>query len=160
MYSPVIFSRMSEDKDVTLKTSKYKYVIPKGTELLMGPILTQRYYCNNSTNTEEGEIIGAEGKQHGIKKQKFDTFNPDRVVDKNEPFFPFALGARNCVGREMGMAELRAVLTQILYNYNLVLRPQDKERGALLGINLTLFMPYYGIKITKRRDEEVTLEQK
>lgn len=96
LHAAVIYSRSSGNSEVVLKTSKYSYVIPKETEVMISPCLTHRL------ETEDDPL----------------TFVPDRVVKKTDPYFPFAMDARNCVGRELAMTELRAVIAHIIFDYD------------------------------------------
>jgi len=158
LHPPALFSRKSATKEVVLKTSKFQYVLPKNTEVFMGPWISQRYYDSsssskniNNNNTKEEEAA-AEKLQ---RKQPYDVFDPDRTIDdENYPFFPFAVGARNCVGREMAMAEIRVVLAQVVYHYDLILKPEDRIEGLEIYVVLTLKVGNYGMKFVKRKKIE------
>jgi hypothetical protein len=119
----------------------------------MGPWLSQRYYNRNISNSN-----AKEGKEEGEKlqcEQPYDVFDPDRTIDdENYPFYPFAIGARNCVGREMAMAEIRVVLAQVVHHSDLILRPEDKIEGIEIYVILTLKVGNYGMKLVKRKNKE------
>jgi len=145
LHPPVLFSRSSMTKDVVLQTSKRQYVVPKTTQIICAPWLSQRYYRKTINNTKE------EGGQQRCDRP-YNEFDPDRTVDfENDPFFPFSMGSKNCVGREMAMTELRAVLVQVVYHYNFSLRPEDKEDGIETYMLLTLCLENFGMEFVKRK---------
>jgi len=159
LHPPALFSRVSATKEVLLKTSKFQYVLPKNTEIFLSPWLSQRYYYNNNNNNKNSaDNNSKEGEKEGKRRrceQPYDVFDPDRSIDyKNDPFFPFAIGARNCVGREMAMAEIRVVLAQVVYNYDLIIEPEDKIKGIEIYVVLTLRVGNYGMKFVKRKNKE------
>jgi len=161
LHPPALFSRTSGQKEVVLKTSKFQYVLPKNTEVIMGPWLSQRYYdssINNNSNNNGADNNAKEAEEQGEKlrcEQPYDVFDPDRTIDyENDPFFPFAIGARNCVGREMAMAELRIVLAQVVHHYDLILKPEDEREGIEIYVVLTLKVGNYRMKFVKRKNKE------
>jgi len=88
-------------------------------------------------------------------EKPYDVFDPDRTIDyDNDVFFPFAIGARNCVGREMAMAEIRVLLAQVVHNYDLVLEPEAIKEGMETYVVLTLRVTNYGMKFVKRKRKE------
>ena len=58
-----------------------------------------------------------------------EKFNPLRwtpeEVAKRHPYlyFPFLLGARNCIGQKFGMMEVKAVLAMIIRKYEFTVPP-------------------------------------
>ncbi|KAB8302765.1 hypothetical protein EYC80_006112 [Monilinia laxa] len=57
-----------------------------------------------------------------------DTFIPERfmgdprfVSDNFQAFQPFSIGPRNCIGRHLAYAEMRLIMTRILWNFDLEL---------------------------------------
>lgn len=73
-----------------------------------------------------------------------DEFRPERWAEPSpelgDAFLPFALGARNCVGQGLAMAELTAVVAKLVatYEFGLAVPPEpfyaltNKPRGAML----------------------------
>lgn len=157
LHPPALFSRTSGAKEVVLKTSKFRYVLPKNTQIFMSPWLSQRYYRNSNNDDGVNDSAKEEVGRGQRREQPYDVFDPDRTVDyENDPFFPFAIGARNCVGREMAMAEIRAVLAHVVYSYDLVLAPEDEVKGMETYSILTLRVGNYGMKFVKRKREDAT----
>lgn len=63
-----------------------------------------------------------------------DDFVPERWLadapaefsnDVKQAFQPFSLGSRNCIGRNLAIAEMRLILAKILFNFDLEL---DEEK--------------------------------
>jgi len=151
-----LFSRTSATKDVVIKTSKFKYVLPKKTQIIISPCLSQRYSCNINNKSTDDNAKEEEKKEEKQRCEKpYDVFDPDRTIDyDNDVFFPFAIGARNCVGREMAMAEIRVLLAQVVHNYDLVLEPEAIKEGMETYVVLTLRVTNYGMKFVKRKRKE------
>lgn len=91
LHPPALYSRASKTKDVVLRTERFHYTIPKGTEVMAAPWLVHRLATG-------------------------DAFDPDRTT--TGPYFPFAIGLRNCVGRELALAEIRAVVAHMVHYYD------------------------------------------
>ncbi|KAJ5126053.1 hypothetical protein N7526_008230 [Penicillium atrosanguineum] len=47
------------------------------------------------------------------------------MSDKKEAFQPFSYGPRNCLGQHLANAEMRLILTKILFNFDLKLEPES-----------------------------------
>ncbi|ERT01148.1 hypothetical protein HMPREF1624_02388 [Sporothrix schenckii ATCC 58251] len=69
-----------------------------------------------------------------------DTFAPERWLtgagadkrfqnDQRDAFHPFSYGPRNCIGRYLAVADMRAVLARIVFNFDLATQP-DSIRWA------------------------------
>ncbi|RYP08106.1 hypothetical protein DL764_002089 [Monosporascus ibericus] len=63
-----------------------------------------------------------------------DTFGPERWVswngyDDQSAFEPFSLGARNCIGKNLALVELKIILARTIFNFNLSLPEGKKEMG-------------------------------
>jgi len=54
----------------------------------------------------------------------------------------------------MAMAEIRVVLAQVVYNYDLIIEPEDKIKGIEIYVVLTLRVGNYGMKFVKRKNKE------
>jgi cytochrome P450 len=74
-----------------------------------------------------------------------DTFIPERWLEPREEKFkddkrnvlqPFLVGPRNCIGQGLAMAEMRAILTRVLWHFDVELceesREWDKQKVYLL----------------------------
>lgn len=121
-HSPAIFSRKATGStEVTLKTSKYKFVIPVDTDVIAFPWITHRFknYDDTITPTNDDDL--------GI-------FDPERTIRKTDPYFPFAMGSRNCVGRELAMAEVRASIAYIVHTYDF--EPPTEDVVTYLKVTL------------------------
>mmetsp|Transcript_19094 Transcript_19094/g.38713 ORF Transcript_19094/g.38713 Transcript_19094/m.38713 type:complete len:579 (-) Transcript_19094:215-1951(-) len=132
-------------RDVTIGgkgDGKHIYKLPKGCQVYVYPWFVQRH------------------PKHWDEPDKFD---PDRFlsmeVNMNErgegatpsgknPFLPFSLGPRNCIGLMLAQAELRATLAHIVHRYKL--EPADKAREPTPMFMMTVAPNEVMVKITKR----------
>ncbi|RYP62235.1 hypothetical protein DL769_007389 [Monosporascus sp. CRB-8-3] len=62
------------------------------------------------------------------------TFDPERWVswngyDDQSAFEPFSLGARNCIGKNLALVELKIILARTIFNFNLSLPEGKKDMG-------------------------------
>ncbi|KAH7009262.1 cytochrome P450 ClCP1 [Microdochium trichocladiopsis] len=55
------------------------------------------------------------------------TTDPRFANDKRDVLQPIAVGPRNCIGKNLAYAEMRLILTRLLYNYDLELRPESSD---------------------------------
>ncbi|XP_076987893.1 cytochrome P450 2B11-like isoform X1 [Tamandua tetradactyla] len=121
---------------VTKDTHFRGYILPKGTEVY--PILSSalhdpRYF------------------------EKPDDFYPEHFLDangalkKNEAFFPFSLGKRNCLGEGIARMELFLFFTTILQNFSVAspvapedidLTPRECGVGKLPPVYKLRFLPH------------------
>ncbi|RYP77225.1 hypothetical protein DL771_001274 [Monosporascus sp. 5C6A] len=67
-----------------------------------------------------------------------DTFDPERWVswngyDDQSAFEPFSLGARNCIGKNLALVELKIILARTIFNFNLTLPEGKKNMGWKWG---------------------------
>jgi cytochrome P450 len=115
-------------RDITIGSSQgnnLQYDIPKGCMLFVFPL------CAHSL--QGGEDAG--------------VFNPDRDFSCLQ-MQHFSMGQRNCVGQGLAMAEMRAAVASIVYNYKLVnMEGRDPPK---LVINLN-FNPHNVYIRAKRR---------
>ncbi|KAJ5937255.1 hypothetical protein N7454_004910 [Penicillium verhagenii] len=66
-----------------------------------------------------------------------DSFIPERWLagseskdfasDKKEAFHPFSYGPRNCLGQHLANAEMRLILTKLLWNFDFELQPESMD---------------------------------
>ncbi|CVL13355.1 cytochrome P450 [Fusarium proliferatum] len=63
-----------------------------------------------------------------------DVFHPERwlgdprfAADQKDAFQPFSHGPRNCLGKNLAYAEMRLILTRLLWNFDLELQPKCKN---------------------------------
>ncbi|KAJ7153585.1 high nitrogen upregulated cytochrome P450 monooxygenase 2 [Mycena crocata] len=57
------------------------------------------------------------------------TMGP-QYVHNTEAFIPFSVGPANCVGRNLAMREMRLVLSQLIYRYDIKAANENKEEFA------------------------------
>ncbi|OBT98661.2 hypothetical protein VE01_03550 [Pseudogymnoascus verrucosus] len=82
------------------------------------------------------------------------SFIPERFLD--DPRFasdnkhalqPFSLGPRNCVGRNLAYAEMRLILAQVLWNFDMELAPESNNWASQKIFSLWQKGPLY-VKLT------------
>ncbi|GME40427.1 hypothetical protein PFICI_06539 [Neofusicoccum parvum] len=65
-----------------------------------------------------------------------DQFRPERFLDKDdqrwsndqrEALQPFSFGPRNCIGRNLAYMEMRLIMTELLWNFDLELMPESED---------------------------------
>eukprot|EP00521_Asterionellopsis_glacialis_P006552 CAMPEP_0195282390 /NCGR_PEP_ID=MMETSP0707-20130614/1281_1 /TAXON_ID=33640 /ORGANISM="Asterionellopsis glacialis, Strain CCMP134" /LENGTH=426 /DNA_ID=CAMNT_0040341355 /DNA_START=424 /DNA_END=1704 /DNA_ORIENTATION=- len=116
LHAPAVISRIAKDStEITLETSKHKMVIPANTNINIAPWLTHRL---DSTAPDEDPLV----------------FDPERTVTKADAYFPFAVGLRNCVGRELALAEMRVVIACMVHTYDF--EPPIEEVVTFVQITL------------------------
>ncbi|KAK0628019.1 Isotrichodermin C-15 hydroxylase [Lasiodiplodia hormozganensis] len=62
-----------------------------------------------------------------IPERFIDTEDPRWANDKREALQPFNYGPRNCIGRNLAYIEMRIVIAQVLYHFDLELMPESKN---------------------------------
>lgn len=126
------------------------YVLPRGTDVMFLPYLTQRDPKNyDNPNAFVPQRWIEKSKSTGKKKGKGEGKRPDDVenqlelqaklakVTLAEGFFPFSLGKRNCVGRKLALLELRLVLLYVVMNFDIKLpdkQPEGFQKEPWLGM--------------------------
>ena len=58
--------------------------------------------------------------------------------DKRKIVQPFSVGPRNCIGRNLAMAEMRVLLARLMWGFEMVL----DERSAEWGRGQDIFLVY------------------
>ncbi|MGB5333099.1 MAG: cytochrome P450 [Woeseiaceae bacterium] len=115
LYPPVwLFTRRAHDED-----QLDDYDVPPGTDIYLSPFIlhrTERYWPDPN------------------------TFDPERFArtdkaSKDQPYFPFSLGPRRCLGEYFSFLEMKVHLGLLLPRFRLRLL-DDKEPELELGINL------------------------
>lgn len=77
-------------------------------------------------------------------------FNPSRFADPPKhlgSYFPFGLGSRNCIGRNLALVEAKIILAMIIKQFSFVVSPSYVHAPT---VTLTL-QPQYGAHILVRR---------
>ncbi|KAK7427044.1 hypothetical protein QQZ08_006471 [Neonectria magnoliae] len=60
--------------------------------------------------------------------ERWEGTDPRCINDKKDAFQPFSHGARNCLGKNLGYAEMRLILARLLWNFDFELvDPKDKD---------------------------------
>lgn len=55
------------------------------------------------------------------------TAKPELPVHNPKAFNPFSIGPRNCIGKKLGMFELRLILVKLLWNFDLTRKGPDRN---------------------------------
>uniref|UniRef100_T1GP68 Cytochrome P450 n=1 Tax=Megaselia scalaris TaxID=36166 RepID=T1GP68_MEGSC len=61
------------------------------------------------------------------------TFNPERFIPENNPsmaYMPFGLGSHNCIGKRLGLLQLKIGLIHVLSNHYLI--PNEKTQKEMV----------------------------
>ncbi|XP_074357028.1 cytochrome P450 734A1-like isoform X1 [Apium graveolens] len=126
LYNPV--SRLLRR---TLKNVKVGHLnIPAGTE----------FYVALADVHHEIEIWGPDANE----------FNPSRFGEPRKhlgSYFPFGLGSKNCIGRNLALVEAKIILAMIIKQFSFVVSPSYVHAPMM---SLTL-QPQYGAHILVRR---------
>ncbi|KAH7306093.1 cytochrome P450 [Rhexocercosporidium sp. MPI-PUGE-AT-0058] len=108
--------------------------IPQGTTVIVSTYATNR----SATNWTDAEKFIPE---RWLDDPRFET-------DNKSCFYPFSLGPRNCIGRNLAYAEMRLILARVLWNFDLEL---DEESRSWTD-NMKMFMlwekPKLFVKLT------------
>ncbi|KAI0598194.1 cytochrome P450 monooxygenase [Biscogniauxia sp. FL1348] len=60
--------------------------------------------------------------------ERWDESVPGFANDAKDAFEPFSYGGRNCLGKNLGYAEMRLILARLIWNFNIELAdPKDKD---------------------------------
>ncbi|KAH7166464.1 cytochrome P450 [Dactylonectria macrodidyma] len=80
------------------------------------------------------------------------TTQPELVTD-GSAFVPFSMGKYSCVGKQLGLMEIRFVISQVLHRYDITLAPGQTADAFLEGIvdGFTLMCPKLEMVFTPRR---------
>ncbi|KAH8898557.1 isotrichodermin C-15 hydroxylase [Thozetella sp. PMI_491] len=78
-------------------------------------------------------------------------FSPERFLDKEnvdnfEALQPFSYGPRNCIGRNLAIAEMRLILARIVFDFDLELAPEGRgwiEKQRSFSIWVKPALPVY-----------------
>ncbi|PQE20304.1 hypothetical protein CJF30_00001610 [Rutstroemia sp. NJR-2017a BBW] len=88
------------------------------------------------------------------------SFKPERWLgdsmysnDKRNTFQPFSNGPRNCLGKSLAYAELRLIISHILWNFDLELMPESKDWHAVQKTWSLWQKPDLYIRFIPRKDE-------
>ncbi|KAI3576744.1 cytochrome P450 [Fusarium oxysporum f. sp. albedinis] len=93
--------------------------IPKGTVVTVYQWATFR----NPSNFADPDSFQAERwlpKTHALYDEKY-------AGDKRAVFKPFSYGARDCIGKNLAYAELRVILSHILFKFDFELKPGQSD---------------------------------
>lgn len=118
LHCPVVVARTLVD-DITLHKDGKTYLIPKGTNVNVTPIITQRRPASYPDQTLD--------------------FVPERFLDRTygaSEYIPFSIGPRNCVGMPLAMTEMKTILAHVVRHYKI--RPNAQSQEPIPVILLTL----------------------
>lgn len=120
--------------------------IPKGTEVFLmgnGPsVFSPEFDINDSLRTQS--CIESKNKVGVWKHEGMTEFDPERwmVVDKATgqkvfnatagPLLTFGLGERGCYGRKMAYVEMKLLITQIVWTFQLHKCPEELSSYAAI----------------------------
>ncbi len=94
-------------------------IVPPGGDTIDG------HYVPSGTVIQASQYVGC---NVDYKFAKPDEYHPERWLedrpeefknDNHAVFLPFAIGPRNCIGRNLAYAEMRLILSKTLFNFDL-----------------------------------------
>ncbi|KAJ1329927.1 aspirochlorine biosynthesis cytochrome P450 monooxygenase [Microdochium nivale] len=89
------------------------YFLPENSKISI-PHLTA--YRNPQTWTDPEQFI----------PERWLGIDPRYANDRRDTLFPFSTGPRNCIGKNLAYAEMRTILTRLLWRFDLCIRPESK----------------------------------
>ncbi|KXJ87451.1 cytochrome P450 [Microdochium bolleyi] len=105
-------------------------VVPDGGEMISG------HYIPAKTAVAVPQWAAYQSAHNFSEPQRFlperwlagvNTTDPRFIHDQRDVLQPFSVGPRNCIGRNLAYAEMRLILTRLLYNFDLELQPQSRN---------------------------------
>jgi len=121
MYSPAIVGRTSTEPILLTARNGRTYNFPAGSNFFVLPFIGHmcEAYWENATEFSPERFLASNG-----------------AGTKSGDWIPFSVGARNCVGQPMAVAELKCLLAHIFRNYTI--RPQEGAQPPINTILLTV----------------------
>jgi cytochrome P450/NADPH-cytochrome P450 reductase len=81
-------------------------------------------------------------------KFKLDRWNEKHIQGT---YFPFSMGARDCIGKDLAMKEAKMAIATLLKNFDFVFDPKWKlKKTTQLSV-----IPVNGVPVTARRREVI-----
>lgn len=87
-------------------------------------------------------------------------FNPDRFLEENvngmnfvnQPYLPFGVGPRNCIGMRLGKIQITVALVMMVHKFHFELEDKAKNSEITYDPKSLLILPIGGInlKVSKR----------
>jgi len=105
-------------------------VVPEQGETISG------YYCPENTVVSVPQFPAYQSTSNFFEPQSFlperwlasvNTTDPRFVNDRRDVLQPFSVGPRNCIGKNLAYAEMRLILTRLLYSFDLELQPESRN---------------------------------
>ncbi|KAH7012677.1 cytochrome P450 [Microdochium trichocladiopsis] len=105
-------------------------IVPEGGETVGG------HYLPAKTVVGVHQWSSYQCEQNFFEPQRFlperwlasvNTTDPRFVNDKRDVLQPFSVGPRNCIGKNLAYAEMRLILTRLLYSFDLELLPESRD---------------------------------
>eukprot|EP00521_Asterionellopsis_glacialis_P007363 CAMPEP_0195288448 /NCGR_PEP_ID=MMETSP0707-20130614/5111_1 /TAXON_ID=33640 /ORGANISM="Asterionellopsis glacialis, Strain CCMP134" /LENGTH=679 /DNA_ID=CAMNT_0040348319 /DNA_START=89 /DNA_END=2131 /DNA_ORIENTATION=+ len=149
------------DTVLRTKSGDREYTIPQGMTCVCMPFLTHRHsdYWESPTefvperfltsdysippqdNDDDDDNSADHGPpRHGEEPTtKHTPPSSNKIPKKYHPqqYMPFSVGPRSCIGKYLASAELRAVLAQVVYHYDLTpSKYQTNEPGYVFGMTI------------------------
>ncbi|KAJ5726713.1 uncharacterized protein N7483_008070 [Penicillium malachiteum] len=78
----------------------------------------------------------------------------DYVLDNRDAFHPFSYGPRNCLGQHLANAEMRLILTKLLYHYDFSLEAESEDWVKQYSFSLWS-RPELMVKLTRAGDSDM-----
>ena len=137
---------------VTLaKGTPQEVTIPSGVEVFVFPYLLHRdpALWDDAATFDPDRWVGKKEKKKKTKKKK----GEENESGKAEPYLPFSLGLRNCVGMRLALTEIKTTLLALLQRFEMAWIPNPEERGDKGEPHVTLYMTLVPNKIDIRFTE-------
>lgn len=134
------------------------YHLPKGSHVYIFPTIGHMTYWENGVAFEPERFLTttstntstSTSNNNGGTTTKKSSHKENNNNNMDHPWYPFSVGARNCVGQPMAVAELKALLAHIFRNYTV--RPQENAEPPIITILLTVKPHDVPIYVQRRRN--------
>ncbi|PSK33980.1 Isotrichodermin C-15 hydroxylase [Elsinoe australis] len=121
-------------------------IVPKGGDTVDGQFLPA------------GTVVSSAPLASSLSSANFHdpwSFKPERWIEKTdddlEASQPFSLGARGCMGRNMGWMEMRTIMTKVFWSFDMELVDDDLDWHRDSEMHTLWRKPELNVKVSRRR---------
>jgi cytochrome P450 len=147
LYSPGLVGRTCTEPVQLTGRDGRTYTFPTGASLFVMPFVGHMTYWENAERFEPERFLVTSTNNDGGGTNNGTTKSSSASTT---PWYPFSVGARNCVGKPMAVAELKALVAHIVHNYSI--RPQENAEPPINTLLLTVKPHDVSIFVERRRN--------